>query len=118
MTNCLFEGNSAIDGGYFGEGAGIYAAEGGLTLTGCTFRGNTASASGGGLHVETGTVTVTGSTFCENSPDHFFGCVQLDGDARLSTLCPATGCPGDINGDGEVSVLDFLALLANWGPCP
>ncbi|MHC4208351.1 MAG: M28 family peptidase [Planctomycetota bacterium] len=24
-------------------------------------------------------------------------------------------CPGDINGDGEVSVVDFLALLAAWG---
>jgi hypothetical protein len=27
-------------------------------------------------------------------------------------------CPGDINGDGEVSVVDFLALLAAWGPNP
>ncbi|MHC4764011.1 MAG: C25 family cysteine peptidase [Planctomycetota bacterium] len=26
------------------------------------------------------------------------------------------GCPGDINGDGEVGVLDFLDLLAAWGP--
>jgi hypothetical protein len=28
------------------------------------------------------------------------------------------GIPGDIDGDGHVSVVDFLALLAAWGPCP
>ena len=27
-------------------------------------------------------------------------------------------CPGDIDGDGEVGITDFLELLANWGPCP
>ena len=26
--------------------------------------------------------------------------------------------PADINNDGVVSVLDFLELLQNWGPCP
>ncbi|MEE9534340.1 MAG: hypothetical protein V3W06_07965 [Acidimicrobiia bacterium] len=26
--------------------------------------------------------------------------------------------PPDIDGDGNVGILDFLALLANWGPCP
>jgi hypothetical protein len=26
--------------------------------------------------------------------------------------------PGDIDGDGNVGILDFLALLAAWGPCP
>lgn len=24
---------------------------------------------------------------------------------------------GDLNGDGSVGIVDFLALLANWGPC-
>ena len=27
-------------------------------------------------------------------------------------------CSGDLDGDGEVGILDFLFLLANWGPCP
>jgi hypothetical protein len=26
-------------------------------------------------------------------------------------------CLGDLNGDGEVAVQDFLFLLADWGPC-
>jgi len=28
-----------------------------------------------------------------------------------------TTAPGDIDGDGVVGVLDFLELLAAWGPC-
>ncbi len=31
--------------------------------------------------------------------------------------CPDASCPADLDGDGEVGVLDFLTLLANWGPC-
>ncbi len=27
------------------------------------------------------------------------------------------GIPGDVNGDGLVTITDFLALLALWGPC-
>ncbi|MHC4099278.1 MAG: S8 family serine peptidase [Planctomycetota bacterium] len=26
--------------------------------------------------------------------------------------------PGDLDGDGVVGILDFLAMLARWGPCP
>jgi DNA-binding beta-propeller fold protein YncE len=26
--------------------------------------------------------------------------------------------PGDLNGDGVVSILDFLLMLGSWGPCP
>ena len=27
-------------------------------------------------------------------------------------------CPADVNGDCEVDVVDFLAILSAWGPCP
>ncbi len=30
----------------------------------------------------------------------------------------AGGCPQDINGDNVVDVVDLLALLGAWGPCP
>jgi hypothetical protein len=31
---------------------------------------------------------------------------------------PAVPCPWDLDGDGDVGVTDFLALLAAWGPNP
>ncbi len=31
---------------------------------------------------------------------------------------PPPPCPGDFTGDGFVNVVDFLDLLAHWGPCP
>ncbi len=31
--------------------------------------------------------------------------------------CPS-GIPADVNGDGVVDVLDLLAVLSVWGPCP
>ena len=27
-------------------------------------------------------------------------------------------CPADLGGDANVGIVDFLALLAAWGPCP
>lgn len=32
-------------------------------------------------------------------------------------VCPAA-CPADLNGDGTVTVIDLLAMLAAWGACP
>jgi len=28
------------------------------------------------------------------------------------------GGPPDLDGDGNVGIVDFLELLASWGPCP
>ncbi len=35
----------------------------------------------------------------------------------LGNWGPNPGHPADIDGDGEVGIADFLALLGNWGPC-
>lgn len=35
----------------------------------------------------------------------------------LANWGPNAGHPADIDGDGEVGITDFLALLGNWGPC-
>ncbi len=38
---------------------------------------------------------------------------------RIMLLTPIDSViPGDLDGDGTVGILDFLALLAVWGPCP
>ena len=42
----------------------------------------------------------------------------LDLLALLSAWGSNPGGPPDFDGDGTVGVLDLLALLANWGPCP
>ncbi len=37
---------------------------------------------------------------------------------RIMLLTPIdSAIPGDLDGDGTVGILDFLALLAVWGPC-
>ncbi len=40
-------------------------------------------------------------------------------DWRMVILTPPTAqIPGDVDGDNVVGILDFLALLGAWGPCP
>lgn len=41
----------------------------------------------------------------------------LDLLAVLSVWGPCPGCPEDINGDGVVDMLDLLEVLGAWGPC-
>ena len=40
-----------------------------------------------------------------------------NGDAVAVLLTPRQHL-GDLNGDCRVGIVDFLALLAGWGPCP
>jgi hypothetical protein len=60
-------------------------------------------------------------------PDECECPADLDGDgqvgvtdflALLAEWGPNPGHPADLDGDGQVGVTDFLALLAAWGPCP
>lgn len=53
---------------------------------------------------------------------------HFDGDGHLwvspmsegvaQILLGPTAIPGDLDGDGTVGILDLLALLGDWGPCP
>jgi T5SS/PEP-CTERM-associated repeat protein len=70
----------------------------------------------------TGTVKVV---VLEGPPPHP-GDVNSDGTinvvdflALLQAWGPCPGCPTDVDGDGTVGIIDFLTLLQNWGPaCP
>ena len=33
-------------------------------------------------------------------------------------IAPVAPCPGDADGDGNVSFRDLLIILSAWGPCP
>ena len=43
---------------------------------------------------------------------------NIGGEIRGQIRFPLPPCYEDTNCDGEVSVLDLLAILAKWGPCP
>jgi hypothetical protein len=42
--------------------------------------------------------------------------LALEEDRRVR-ITAIIGCPADLDGDGMVNVVDFLILLAEWGPC-
>lgn len=61
VTDCVFEANSAEHGG------GVLGWVTTATLSGCTFRANTADSLGGGLAAMLASVSITGSTFQGNA---------------------------------------------------
>ena len=42
----------------------------------------------------------------------------LNGPRGLLIVPAIGGCREDLDASGDVGITDFLALLANWGPCP
>ena len=45
--------------------------------------------------------------------------LRTDDDVLEVTIgTPSSCCPWDLDGDGLVGIVDFLWLLAHWGPCP
>jgi hypothetical protein len=67
-----------------------------------------------------GTYSVTLTAGAAPGIDRFV--VSVDDGARTTLLAPNPALQyfvlGDLDGDGQVGVVDFLGLLALWGPCP
>jgi len=122
LIDCVIENNYAafVWGGGWG---GVICTDGNGTvdLTGCTITANS-GADGGGLRAYAPWVTsLTNTAVCSNA---FSG--QINGDwvdnggncVQSSCNDCETPCPGDIDGDGQVGVIDILIVIDRWGFCP
>lgn len=84
-----------------------------------------------------GDATVCASVTCESTGGELLGACCVSGNCVQSTehACVESGsdfhgtnvecidiicvsCPEDVNGDGEVGVLDIIQLISSWGVCP
>ena len=60
-----------------------------------------------------------------DAPTSCPGDINLDGNVDvldllqvIATWGPCGSCPADVDGNGVVDVIDLLEVIANWGPCP
>ncbi|MCH2134097.1 MAG: hypothetical protein MK116_10145 [Phycisphaerales bacterium] len=60
-----------------------------------------------------GTCVITTADYCFAANGSFAGIGINCDDAN----CP-TSCPGDIDGDGQVGIVDILVVIDRWGLCP
>lgn len=60
-----------------------------------------------------GGCVLTTNAFCFEAGGSYAG----DGTLCTEVDCPTT-CPGDIDGDGQVGVIDILIVIDRWGFCP
>lgn len=68
-----------------------------------------------------GPVSVPAPATASMAPPGFYMLFVIDADgvpSEASLVQVGPGPVGDLDGDGVVGILDFLALLAVWGPCP
>jgi parallel beta-helix repeat protein len=102
VTDCTFVGNSA------GWGGGMFSWDGSNpTVTDCTFDGNTAEL-GAGMYIDNGSLKLINCTFTNHG----------SAGSLYVGECTINACPSDSDGNGAVDVIDVMALLAAWGPCP
>jgi fibronectin-binding autotransporter adhesin len=91
--------NSTIDGNLAAKyGAGIYLADGDLTVEQSTISHNESSERGGGLYTEAGQATLNGTTLLENDATLMGGAIYMDGGEvvieRFSDLTGNTSVQG------------------------
>jgi hypothetical protein len=89
-------------------GGGLYVAGGTATLTACTFSGNAADR-GGALHVAGGSVTATNCTFYGNTAATTGGAILQPAGALTLDRCTITGNTAGRAGGG-------LSSYVPWGP--
>jgi hypothetical protein len=128
-----FEGAAYMfrnDGGGWSQELKFVASD--LPSVGCNFDANFGSAVGiDGSVVVIGAFMGESGPACDSGAAYYYEIAVCPGDVDangtvdvvdflglLAAWGPNPGHPADFNCDGNVDVLDFLELLANWGPCP
>jgi len=109
VTNDVFNSNSASGVG----GAICNSTSANLSVTGCSFTGNTSKAAGGGIYLASGMVTISGSTFESNAGPLGGGIFNEGGMLSLtdSTIANSTSSFGP--GGGIYNVKSGGATLTN-----
>ncbi len=101
-----------------GFGAKVYATTGATTrmrsIDGGTSYVGTSELS---AHFGLGGATVVDELRVD-WPDGTMTMISGVAAAQTITVAAANPCTGDLDADGSVGVVDFLALLGAWGPCP
>ena len=112
-----------------GNGGGIYAETRISNLVKVDFRFNYPNGiegfqgPGAGLQGEPPVVALEGCTIYGNGDEQtdqqIDGMLVLHlGDNHISKHAPPSGCPSDLNGDGQIDAADLGLLIAAWGLCP
>jgi hypothetical protein len=110
ITGCTFIDNTTDE-----KGGGVRNYDSSPTITDCRFEHNTTSIEGGAIaNNDLSVPMISGCMFCENAPDDIAGAWIDGGGNEFAAEC----CPADIVPDGNVNVIDLLAVLEWWGDCP
>ncbi|MBA7641265.1 hypothetical protein ES703_48941 [subsurface metagenome] len=95
---------------YLNQGGGMYNSGADLTLTNCTFSGNSADLSGGGIRNDHSNLALTNCTFSENFADGYGGGMHNGGSRQTVTL---TNCTFSRNSAGDGG---GLRMSDNYSP--
>jgi hypothetical protein len=109
VTNTTLVSDSVTGNGVHraGDGGGIFTDDGPLSVSNCTFSGDTAAIDGGGI-MNGSKLTVINSTFNGNSAGYEGGGFQNYGTTVVTncTICGNTG--GGINAGGDTTLYNMI----------
>ena len=102
-----------MEGGYGGDGGGVYSYHGTLTVMNSMLAANSANDDGGGIYSYYGTLTVTNSTLVANSADDNGGGIHSGYGTLTVTNSTLSGNAADDGGGGIYTHADHALTLAN-----
>ncbi|MCH2137216.1 MAG: hypothetical protein MK101_11680 [Phycisphaerales bacterium] len=115
----LFNGVTLDDNSAQLRGGGLYT-EGAfdVTVENCTVSSNTTGLGAAGLEFTASCLGyVSSSVFCGQSV-HMAGSWQDDGGNTFDDACAGGSCIGDVDGSGQIDLIDLMDLIEAWGSGP